>query len=222
MYSFIDIKSLGAADPFVWRLWCRRYPASAPAPPRPTAGTKWRRGPPGGTWRLPGPRRAEVTRRPRAPAGGCEMAASGAAVTVTVTYSNEKHSIQVASPQEDSEPTLQDMALLIEQVTGVPVPFQKLIYKDVLMLITVINIILTIFSLPPFLFRKVSERIGTTIGWCYFRITLFVHYPVSCYSASEHRHCLQHKTNLVHLPTKLSSFSHYTANKSAACTALHF
>ncbi|XP_068527306.1 BAG family molecular chaperone regulator 1 isoform X2 [Anas acuta] len=57
------------------------------------------------------------------------MAASGAAVTVTVTYSNEKHSIQVASPQEDSEPTLQDMALLIEQVTGVPVPFQKLIYK---------------------------------------------------------------------------------------------
>ncbi|KAM9200858.1 BAG family molecular chaperone regulator 1 isoform 2-T2 [Mergus octosetaceus] len=57
------------------------------------------------------------------------MAAPGAAVTVTVTYSNEKHSIQVASPQEDSEPTLQDMALLIEQVTGVPVPFQKLIYK---------------------------------------------------------------------------------------------
>ncbi|NXK46593.1 BAG1 regulator, partial [Chauna torquata] len=42
---------------------------------------------------------------------------------------NEKHSIQVASQQEDGEPTLQDMALLIEQVTGVPVPFQKLIYK---------------------------------------------------------------------------------------------
>ncbi|NXU65117.1 BAG1 regulator, partial [Horornis vulcanius] len=42
---------------------------------------------------------------------------------------NEKHSIQVASQQEDGEPTLQDMAVLIEQVTGVPVPFQKLIYK---------------------------------------------------------------------------------------------
>ncbi|XP_054020172.1 BAG family molecular chaperone regulator 1 [Dryobates pubescens] len=57
------------------------------------------------------------------------MAAPGAPVTVTVTYSNEKHSIQVASQQEDGEPTLQDMAALIEQVTGVPVPFQKLIYK---------------------------------------------------------------------------------------------
>ncbi|XP_049686382.1 BAG family molecular chaperone regulator 1 isoform X2 [Accipiter gentilis] len=57
------------------------------------------------------------------------MAAPGAPVTVTVTYSNEKHSIQVAPQQEDGEPTLQDMAVLIEQVTGVPVPFQKLIYK---------------------------------------------------------------------------------------------
>ncbi|XP_054048235.1 BAG family molecular chaperone regulator 1 isoform X1 [Rissa tridactyla] len=57
------------------------------------------------------------------------MAAPGVPVTVTVTYSNEKHSIQVASQQEDGEPTLQDMAVLIEQVTGVPVPFQKLIYK---------------------------------------------------------------------------------------------
>ncbi|XP_015705622.2 BAG family molecular chaperone regulator 1, partial [Coturnix japonica] len=42
---------------------------------------------------------------------------------------NEKHNIQVASQQEDGEPTLQDMAVLIEQVTGVPVSFQKLIYK---------------------------------------------------------------------------------------------
>ncbi|XP_074844086.1 BAG family molecular chaperone regulator 1 isoform X2 [Carettochelys insculpta] len=57
------------------------------------------------------------------------MAARGLPVTVTVTYSNEKHTIQVASHQEDSEPTLQDMALLIEQITGVPVPFQKLICK---------------------------------------------------------------------------------------------
>ncbi|XP_061850990.1 BAG family molecular chaperone regulator 1 isoform X4 [Colius striatus] len=57
------------------------------------------------------------------------MAAPGVPVIVTVTYSNEKHNIQVASKQEDGEPTLQDMAVLIEQVTGVPVPFQKLIYK---------------------------------------------------------------------------------------------
>ncbi|KAM9165755.1 BAG family molecular chaperone regulator 1 isoform 3-T3 [Pangshura tecta] len=57
------------------------------------------------------------------------MAAPGTPVTVTVTYSNEKHTVQIASHQEDSEPTLKDMALLIEQVTGVPVPFQKLICK---------------------------------------------------------------------------------------------
>ncbi|XP_021244182.1 BAG family molecular chaperone regulator 1 isoform X2 [Numida meleagris] len=57
------------------------------------------------------------------------MAVPGTPVTVTVTYSNEKHNIQVASQQEDGEPTLQDMAVLIEQATGVPVPFQKLIYK---------------------------------------------------------------------------------------------
>ncbi|XP_063182365.1 BAG family molecular chaperone regulator 1 isoform X1 [Chroicocephalus ridibundus] len=83
------------------------------------------------------PSGAEVTRYRRAPPGArrrvslwrAEMAAPGVPVTVTVTYSNEKHSIQVASQQEDGEPTLQDMAVLIEQVTGVPVPFQKLIYK---------------------------------------------------------------------------------------------
>uniref|UniRef100_A0A8D0FI47 BAG family molecular chaperone regulator 1 n=1 Tax=Strix occidentalis caurina TaxID=311401 RepID=A0A8D0FI47_STROC len=51
-------------------------------------------------------------------------------ITVTLfLLGNEKHSIQVASQQEDGEPTLQDMAVLIEQVTGVPVHFQKLIYK---------------------------------------------------------------------------------------------
>ncbi|CAM2105933.1 BAG family molecular chaperone regulator 1 isoform X3 [Lepidochelys kempii] len=57
------------------------------------------------------------------------MASPGSPVTVTVTYSNEKHTVQISSHQEDSEPTLQDMALLIEQVTGVPVLFQKLICK---------------------------------------------------------------------------------------------
>ncbi|XP_066487314.1 BAG family molecular chaperone regulator 1 isoform X2 [Tiliqua scincoides] len=51
------------------------------------------------------------------------------ALTVTVTYGNEKHNLQIASQEEDSQPTVRDMALLIEQVTGVPVSFQKLIYK---------------------------------------------------------------------------------------------
>ncbi|XP_072860026.2 BAG family molecular chaperone regulator 1 isoform X2 [Pogona vitticeps] len=51
------------------------------------------------------------------------------ALTVTVTYGNEKHSLQVASQEENSQPTVRDMAVLIEQVTGVPVSFQKLIYK---------------------------------------------------------------------------------------------
>ncbi|KAL7976903.1 hypothetical protein Chor_008852 [Crotalus horridus] len=41
---------------------------------------------------------------------------------------NEKHNLQVDS-QEDSQPTVHDLALLTEQVTGVPVSFQKLIYK---------------------------------------------------------------------------------------------
>ncbi|XP_051853302.1 BAG family molecular chaperone regulator 1 isoform X1 [Antechinus flavipes] len=54
---------------------------------------------------------------------------SGPSVTVTVTYNNEKHNIQVVAQQGNSEPTLQDMALLTEQVTGVPLAFQKLIYK---------------------------------------------------------------------------------------------
>ncbi|KAG8139667.1 hypothetical protein E2320_002457, partial [Naja naja] len=49
-------------------------------------------------------------------------------VIVTVTYGNEKHNLQVDS-QEDSQPTVHDLALLTEQVTGVPVSFQKLIYK---------------------------------------------------------------------------------------------
>uniref|UniRef100_A0A670JN52 BAG family molecular chaperone regulator 1 n=1 Tax=Podarcis muralis TaxID=64176 RepID=A0A670JN52_PODMU len=43
--------------------------------------------------------------------------------------SSEKHSLQVASQEEGSQPTVRDMALLIEQVTGVPISFQKLIYK---------------------------------------------------------------------------------------------
>ncbi|KAM3823173.1 BAG family molecular chaperone regulator 1 isoform 3-T3 [Vipera latastei] len=50
------------------------------------------------------------------------------AMIVTVTYGNEKHNLQVDS-QEGSQPTVHDLALLTEQVTGVPVSFQKLIYK---------------------------------------------------------------------------------------------
>ncbi|KAJ6651077.1 hypothetical protein lerEdw1_000833, partial [Lerista edwardsae] len=42
---------------------------------------------------------------------------------------SEKHNLQITSQEEDSQPTVRDMALLIEQVTGVPVSFQKLIYK---------------------------------------------------------------------------------------------
>ncbi|XP_015276199.1 PREDICTED: BAG family molecular chaperone regulator 1 [Gekko japonicus] len=52
-----------------------------------------------------------------------------AALTVTVTYGSEKHNLRIASQEEDSQPTVRDMALLIEQVTGVPLSFQKLIYK---------------------------------------------------------------------------------------------
>ncbi|XP_029445743.1 BAG family molecular chaperone regulator 1 [Rhinatrema bivittatum] len=49
--------------------------------------------------------------------------------SVTVSHGSEKHKIQIAAQGEDKEPILQDMALAIEQVTGVPVAFQKLIYK---------------------------------------------------------------------------------------------
>ncbi|XP_070585744.1 BAG family molecular chaperone regulator 1 isoform X1 [Erythrolamprus reginae] len=51
------------------------------------------------------------------------------AVTVTVTYGNEKHNLQVDSQEDGQPPTVHDLALLTEQVTGVPVSFQKLIYK---------------------------------------------------------------------------------------------
>uniref|UniRef100_A0A803JFR7 Zinc finger protein 830 n=1 Tax=Xenopus tropicalis TaxID=8364 RepID=A0A803JFR7_XENTR len=41
----------------------------------------------------------------------------------------EKHTLQVVSPEENGEPILQDMALIVEQVTGVPLNSQKLICK---------------------------------------------------------------------------------------------
>ncbi|XP_071077498.1 BAG family molecular chaperone regulator 1 isoform X1 [Desmodus rotundus] len=56
-----------------------------------------------------------------------EMAAAG--LSVTVTHSNEKHDLHVISQQGCSEPTVQDLARVVEEATGVPLPFQKLIFK---------------------------------------------------------------------------------------------
>ncbi|XP_069476645.1 BAG family molecular chaperone regulator 1 isoform X2 [Ambystoma mexicanum] len=50
-------------------------------------------------------------------------------VTVTVSYGSEKHKLQISAQGDAAEPTLQDMAVIIEQITGVPITFQKLIYK---------------------------------------------------------------------------------------------
>nr|XP_033786535.1 BAG family molecular chaperone regulator 1 isoform X2 [Geotrypetes seraphini] len=56
------------------------------------------------------------------------MAESGE-LSIIVSHGSEKHKIQIPVQGENVEPTLQDMALVVEQVTGVPVSFQKLIYK---------------------------------------------------------------------------------------------
>ncbi|XP_069330445.1 BAG family molecular chaperone regulator 1 [Eulemur rufifrons] len=58
---------------------------------------------------------------------GEEMAAAG--LTVTVTHSNEKHDLHVTPQQGSSEPVVQDLAQVVEEATGVPLPFQKLIFK---------------------------------------------------------------------------------------------
>ncbi|KAF6326967.1 BAG cochaperone 1 [Rhinolophus ferrumequinum] len=55
------------------------------------------------------------------------MAAAG--LIVTVTHSNEKHDLHVTPQQGSSEPTVQDLAQVVEEATGVPLPFQKLIFK---------------------------------------------------------------------------------------------
>ncbi|KAG8442554.1 hypothetical protein GDO86_011376 [Hymenochirus boettgeri] len=54
---------------------------------------------------------------------------SGSGLVVTLTHGSEKHKLQVVGPEENWEPTLQDMALRVEQVTGVPLTSQKLIFK---------------------------------------------------------------------------------------------
>uniref|UniRef100_A0A452G052 BAG family molecular chaperone regulator 1 n=1 Tax=Capra hircus TaxID=9925 RepID=A0A452G052_CAPHI len=56
-----------------------------------------------------------------------EMAAAG--LSMTVTHSNEKHSLQVTPREGNSEPVVQDLAQVVEEATGVPLPFQKLIFK---------------------------------------------------------------------------------------------
>ncbi|XP_021562927.1 BAG family molecular chaperone regulator 1 isoform X1 [Carlito syrichta] len=55
------------------------------------------------------------------------MAAAG--LSVTVTHSNEKHDLHVTTQQGNSEPVVQDLAQAVEEATGVPLSFQKLIFK---------------------------------------------------------------------------------------------
>lgn len=50
-------------------------------------------------------------------------------LSVTVTHSNEKHDLHVTPQQGSSEPVVQDLAQVVEEATGVPQPFQKLIFK---------------------------------------------------------------------------------------------
>uniref|UniRef100_A0A8C6R0K3 BAG family molecular chaperone regulator 1 n=1 Tax=Nannospalax galili TaxID=1026970 RepID=A0A8C6R0K3_NANGA len=56
-----------------------------------------------------------------------EMTTAG--LSVTVTHSNEKHDLLITPQQSDGEPTVQDLAQAVEEATGVPLPFQKLIFK---------------------------------------------------------------------------------------------
>nr|XP_008260545.1 BAG family molecular chaperone regulator 1-like [Oryctolagus cuniculus] len=57
-----------------------------------------------------------------------EMAAAG--LSVTVTHSNEKHDLHVTPQQGSSEPIVQDLAQVVEEAIRVPLPFQKLIFKE--------------------------------------------------------------------------------------------
>ncbi|XP_021490159.1 BAG family molecular chaperone regulator 1 isoform X1 [Meriones unguiculatus] len=56
-----------------------------------------------------------------------EMETAG--LSVTVTHSNERYDLLVTPQQGNSEPIVQDLAQLVEEATGVPLPFQKLIFK---------------------------------------------------------------------------------------------
>lgn len=50
-------------------------------------------------------------------------------LSVIVTHSNERYDLLVTPQQGNSEPIVQDLAQLVEEATGVPLPFQKLIFK---------------------------------------------------------------------------------------------
>lgn len=50
-------------------------------------------------------------------------------LSVIVTHSNERYDLLVTPQQGNSEPVVQDLAQLVEEATGVPLPFQKLIFK---------------------------------------------------------------------------------------------
>ncbi|KAM9083366.1 BAG family molecular chaperone regulator 1 isoform 1-T1 [Megaptera novaeangliae] len=54
----------------------------------------------------------------------CVRLASG-----SVGSGNEKHDLQVIPQEGCSEPIVQDLAQVVEEATGVPLPFQKLIFK---------------------------------------------------------------------------------------------
>ncbi|XP_064147878.1 BAG family molecular chaperone regulator 1 isoform X3 [Loxodonta africana] len=71
--------------------------------------------------------RSEEMTRSEAVAQSEEMAATR--LNLTVTHNNEKHDLYVTPQQGTSEPTVQDLAQLVEEATGVPLPFQKLIFK---------------------------------------------------------------------------------------------
>lgn len=50
-------------------------------------------------------------------------------LSVIVTHSNERYDLLVTPQQGNSEPIVHDLAQLVEEATGVPLPFQKLIFK---------------------------------------------------------------------------------------------
>lgn len=47
----------------------------------------------------------------------------------SLSSGNEKHDLHVTPQQGSSEPIVQDLAQVVEEATGVPLPFQKLIFK---------------------------------------------------------------------------------------------
>ncbi|KAM5158062.1 BAG family molecular chaperone regulator 1 [Mantella aurantiaca] len=54
---------------------------------------------------------------------------SNTGLTITLTHGSEKHKLQVVSQEEHEDPTLQDLALIVEKITSVPLASQRLIYK---------------------------------------------------------------------------------------------